>query len=466
MRMRERGIGNLPFIAVIVLLVLALALWFMAKDEADNLRGQRDKAKQAAAQADDQLVSASNAFDALVEVTGWTYPELQHTKTVYPAPDKIKDKIRTELYKQVEDIQKSSEAKLRARQYTIDKSNNQVRVTEGDPTVIQLYGTGLVRETVTVQGILNPLASQFNYAAKAVEKNNELFEQEFKNYTSRMSQHQTKITDLASKYDTDVASKQQQFDTEKSRADDMQDQVNSLSATNDSLQVMASKVKTDSDRTIALLERERNAWKNRAIAEKVRKELALAEDPKDGEVLVADQRRGLVFINRGRRHKVSRGTRFTVWRPGKGNIREDIARVRVINVDDTKSTARILEWINRRVPVAQGMNISNPFYDPYKKLRCYIYGDLRTYPTDVAKRRLAESGVTVANRLDESIDIIVLGEPPVTLGEDIEDEAEAEAAAKRQTMERDRRLREIMNKAISIGAIVVNERVLRTFIEY
>ena len=50
--MRERGSGNLPFIAVLVLLVLVLALWFMAKDEADNLKAQRDRARQDAAQAD------------------------------------------------------------------------------------------------------------------------------------------------------------------------------------------------------------------------------------------------------------------------------------------------------------------------------------------------------------------------------------------------------------------------------
>ena len=119
-----------------------------------------------------------------------------------------------------------------------------------------------------------------------------------------------------------------------------------------------------------------------------------------------------------------------------------------------------------RVPVAQGMNISNPFYDPHRTLKVYIYGDLKQYPTDVAKRRLAESNVIVARRLDDTVNVIVLGEPPVTVAEDIEDEAEAKQAEKQARVERDRRLKEVIEKARVIGAIVVTEDVLRTFIEY
>jgi hypothetical protein len=54
----------------------------------------------------------------------------------------------------------------------------------------------------------------------------------------------------------------------------------------------------------------------------------------------------------------------------------------------------------------------------------------------------------------------------VTVAEDIEDEAEAAMAEKQARVERDRRLKEVIEKARVIGAIVVTEGVLRTFIEY
>jgi len=54
----------------------------------------------------------------------------------------------------------------------------------------------------------------------------------------------------------------------------------------------------------------------------------------------------------------------------------------------------------------------------------------------------------------------------VTVAEDIEDEAEAQMAEKQARVERDRRLKEVIEKARVIGAIVVTEDVLRTFIEY
>ena len=466
MRMRERGIGNLAFIAVIVLFVLALGLWFMAKDEADNFKAKYDQERMTSSAQRDKLVSARNAYDAMVEVLGYAWPELQRKEDAYPDPGRLKEKIRTELTKVTEDIKQRSRANTRARVYQFPTGTMGVEVTPGDMTTVTLYATAHVKETATVAAILEPLGGQFEYAAKVIEANNAQFETEYATYKTRVGELTGKISQVQSKYEADVSSKGQQFDTQKTRADDMQDQVNTLSAANDALQTDKARIEEEAGKKVRVLERDRNAWMQRALNEKTKKEVALKEDPKDGEVLYAAPRRSLVFINRSRRHKVANGTRFTVWRAGRGNIREDIAIVRVIEVDRTKSTARVLKRLNARVPVAQGMNISNPFYDPHRRLKVYVYGDLKQYPTDVAKRRLAESNVTVASRLDDTANVIVLGEPPVTVAEDIEDEAEAQMAEKQARVERDRRLKEVIEKARSIGAIVVTEDVLRTFIEY
>ena len=111
------------------------------------------------------------------------------------------------------------------------------------------------------------------------------------------------------------------------------------------------------------------------------------------------------------------------------------------------------------------MNISNPFFDPHGKLRAYIFGDLKKYTTEVARRRLAAAGVSVARHLDDTVNIIVLGEPRVTI-EDIEDEEDAEAINRKRNLERSKRLDEVLEKARSINALVVSEAALQTFIDF
>ena len=112
------------------------------------------------------------------------------------------------------------------------------------------------------------------------------------------------------------------------------------------------------------------------------------------------------------------------------------------------------------------MNISNPFYDPHKKLRAYIAGDLKAYPTSIAKRRLAAAGIEVSRSLDKNVNIIILGEPPVGAIMDAGDEAEAALAERQAEVARAKRLNDIIARARAIGAVVVTEGVLATFIAY
>jgi len=147
------------------------------------------------------------------------------------------------------------------------------------------------------------------------------------------------------------------------------------SAKIDGLETEISTVKQETERSKRTFEREIAALNNRIITEKELKAIALAEDPKDGEVLAVGSR-GTVHINLGRAHKVSAGTKFMVWRPGKGNVREDFAVVRVFKVDRTRCEARVIERKDPR-PVTEGMNVSNPFYDPKGELTVYIYGEVQ-----------------------------------------------------------------------------------------
>lgn len=469
MRMRERGVGNMTFIIVLVILVIAIGMFFVKSDTASSNLKRFDDMKKERDAAREKLFDAGDAYDALNEVLGLGIPELTHAPTtdVFPEKAVIKDKVSTWLMAQVTEIGQASQAKIKARQYQIDKTSNVVKVAEtGDTTTITLYGSPFVKETITVAGFVQPLGAQFRYAAKAIEDNNTQFETEYKTYQTQLAALQQRITESGAQFQNDIASKAQLYDTEKTRADQMQDQVNQATAKIDSLSSDVSSLKTTFEKDTRTSARERQALLDRIRADKTKMEIALKEDPKDGEVLVANAKQGLVWLNRGRNFRIAPDMKFRVWRVGKGNVRENIAEVEVIDVGETSATARIVKQINLRVPVAEGMSFSSPFYDPFKKLRVHIAGNLRYYPSDLAKRRLAESGCVVAERLDDTVDVVILGEPAVDLGIDAASPEEAAAAEEKAKAQRAARVRETMETAATLGAVVVTEEVLQTFIEY
>jgi hypothetical protein len=443
----------------------------MKSDDASTWQAEAARLKAQNAQSIEILDGARKAYGAWVEIAGLGINELQPKeeggKTVYPTAALIKDKVSQWMMDQAAELATKSTAKVKNRQYQVDRTGNTVRVTEtGDTTSIQLFGTPFVKETITFQGFLAPLASQFAYAAKAIEDNNGMFETEYKSYQTRTAQLQAKVNEQATQFQTDVASKAQAFDTEKTRADQMQDQVNQASAKNDESQAKIQALVAEFSKSKRMSDIEKQALLSRIINEKNKMEIAMKEDPKDGEVLVADARQGLVFLDKGKNFRVAPNMKFRVWRIGKGNVRENVAEVEVIDVGDTSATARVTKLFSARVPVAQGMSFSSPFYDPHKKLRVHIYGNLRYYPSDLAKRRLAESGCAVAERLDDTVNVVILGEPAVDIEAEAGTPEEAAANEEKAKAQRAARIREVMETSATLGAIVVTEDVLQTFIQY
>ena len=96
----------------------------------------------------------------------------------------------------------------------------------------------------------------------------------------------------------------------------------------------------------------------------------------------------------------------------------------------------------------------------------HIFGSLTFGDAEVVIRQLQAAGANVSRYLDKGVDVIVLGEPPVSDGEDLDDEEDPPAAAKARSMTRDAQLDRVLEKARSIGATVVTERVLRSFMDY
>lgn len=464
MRTRERGIGNLPFIAVLVLFIIAVAMFFVTKDQADKFKASNADLVAARDLLNQQLNDGQNAYDALIEVFNFPNPELRRDKEGgFPKSDVVGSKAREALFKIAENITRAGELRLSSKNYQIPPGQNVIQETDGDVTLIKLYQIGLSQDTITVKQMLDPLAGQFEYMGKIARENNDKYETELSSSRNQISTMQTTIASNQQAYQTDLATKQATLESAGQEKTQLQDTVSSQAAKIDNVETEIATVKQDLERSQRTAAREIAALENRVIIEQEKKAIALAEDPKDGKVLAVSNK-GTVFIDLGRVHKLSAGTKFKVWSAGKGNVREDYAIVRVFRVDRTSSEARVIEKLDTR-PLTKEMSVSNPFYDPKQPLKIYIYGDLKSYPTDVAKRRLAASGVSIGSSLDDTIDIIVLGEPPV-VSEEVVDEEEAAVQERKASMERARRLNHIMDRAKAVGAIVVSEKVLATFIDY
>ena len=463
MRMHERGVGNMPFIALLVLLIVALAMFFMANDKADKATTAQAAAKQAEIDARNRADLAGSAYDALVEVLGANLPALARTEARFPTGPEIQAAVRGWLETQVAALKQAGQTTLSAKNYQPNAEEGVIIETQGDTVVIKAANFASSADTHTVAGILSSLPRALSFIGKVARENNEKFENALTNLRGEVANKDAALQNAQSTYSTDLAQKQAQLDQRGQELSQVQDSLQEATARIDVLETERATVQADAERNDRTLRRELQALTDALRNERERKALALAEDPKDGELLVVGSR-GTVHINLGRLNKVSRGTMFKVWTVGQGGLREDYAVVRVIAVDDTRSEATIVQRLNTR-PVTAGMYVSNPFYDPRATLRVHIYGDLKDYPTEVAKRRLAQSGVQIAEALDDTVDVIVLGEPSV-VSEDVVDEEDAAMAERKAEFERERRLSRVLERAAAIGAIVVTEDVLRTFVEY
>jgi len=480
MRNRERGIGNMAFISVLILFVVSTALAFVWRDEGEwypdwqlrvSRRSRGENAKAAArtanANAADADLEAQNwqkAYNAMKEVVGMTDASIEGGVGKVPNPDDIKKFVRGKLFAKGKEVEAAAAVNLNTSNYAVDASKGTIEKTEGDTVTLKVFSLATAQDTITVQQLIDYYPTPLVNVKEIAETNNQKNTQTHQRLTQELAAKNQSLEQIGSAYDEDKTLKQGVIDKQKNDLSSLRETVESQTAKLDAAATQVEQTKQEAEREVRQLQLEVSALQNRLRNEQIRKELALREDPSDGEVLAVSNTYGTVWIGLGRRQRVSRGTKFQVWRAAKGDVRQNIAVVEVIRVADTRAECKIIRQMST-TRVTAGMQVSNPFFDPSQQLTAFIFGNLRTYPNEVAKRRLAASGITVARYLDDRIDIIILGEPPVSI-EEVYDEEEAESIRRKQQLERSKRLDEILEKARSINALVVTEETLATFIEF
>ncbi|MHC4933769.1 MAG: hypothetical protein ACYTGV_16440, partial [Planctomycetota bacterium] len=97
MRMRERGIGNLPFIGVLVLFVVAVALWFVAKDQADTFKQKNVDLAKSVNDSNTKVVALEDSYNELVDVFGVEAADLVAKDQIAAKKEVIRKKVRDYL---------------------------------------------------------------------------------------------------------------------------------------------------------------------------------------------------------------------------------------------------------------------------------------------------------------------------------------------------------------------------------
>jgi len=194
----------------------------------------------------------------------------------------------------------------------------------------------------------------------------------------------------------------------------------------------------------------------------------------DGRILMAVPGDPVVYIDRGRKDRLTLGLEFAVY-SAKSGIPEDgraKARVEVVSIADASAECRIVEVFGNEVILEDDL-IANPIYDPNRPLSFLVVGDFdldrdgRIDPSGAQKIEalVADWGGTLATELTALTDFVVLGAAPPqprAVGDLTPEQQQAGARAR----DRYQRYQSVVSAANSLGVPILTQDVFIQFLGY
>ncbi len=129
----------------------------------------------------------------------------------------------------------------------------------------------------------------------------------------------------------------------------------------------------------------------------------------DGKLVAADSASaGFVVIDRGTKHSLRKGMRFTVFaqRASKNVIK---GMVEVVRMDERLATCRVLDEKDRNDPLIDGDLIHNPVWDADRVRSFAIRGDFRRFSRDELARFIEATGGRIDTEPKVGTDFLVAG---------------------------------------------------------
>jgi len=388
----ERGmIFALVAIALLVCLCAGLVYGIVtAQNELEKIKGRIPQLEEELEQAKENMITAQTKAAAYAKlITGTEDVDPDRVKH-----DMMRDTVRDHISKMYEGL---LGRKLPLR---------------SDYTALEQVIKDLTDAALIVSQSFALWERTLDERAQEAARERENLREEKKAHRSRVDELDKKISDLQGR----LREQMRRYEEEVKRL-------------NDKIQQLRTRL--EEERKKAKLE----ASELRSMISILRSRLryVLAKKPKDyrwadpdGQVLKADMRSGLCWVDLGKRDRILPGMIFEIFRQGKGGQRVFKGRIEIRRVMEDISECSILEVNDpKEDPLVKGDYLLSPLYDKRRgKMRVVFIGDFKSpfYTRYQLTKKLRELNIVVERKVTPYTDYVILGANP----ENVEDYKKAE----------------------------------------
>jgi len=357
---------------VIFLIVLVLSLagftYIAWKDKAD-VESKRDKFEQESKDLTVQLEKAQLETLSLSKIVGFR----DDTAGALSSIGTIKERI------------------------DLLKPDFQDHILSADTTIEQVVSGLLEAHNLAVrQG--NEKATQLDTEIKTREQCQEKLRTITADKDSTIMQLETSLSDEQQRSANQKDEYNQRIANQQTQIDDLGNRIREVEA------------RAESEKQLA--QKEVSTLKARIMSLSKKLEVLKEPDLPDGSVIAAAQQTGtgLVSIDVGGRDLLRRGTKFDVFRYGKGGELVLKGRIIVRDVDRDTSVCGVVETVDELDPIVKGDVIVNPLFARNME-RTYVL--LGRFPGSLNKGFISDRLKTLGGSVDENVssntDFLVLG---------------------------------------------------------
>lgn len=379
--------GAVHILFLIVTLIIALAgwgLWFMQLQENETLEANAAAAQATAEDATTKLVFAEGAYQEVARYVGAPMPSTVNFAEDYRnTPAKEHYKTWTQ---QVDQAMQSLPARIEDRAARVDNllqawepiiSRYQAMKTEKGQLETQV-----ANKNSQIQSLQEAAAQKDAQHVQTVEQAQLAAQRDQARLATQLEQVRTENTSFA----------------ERART------------LNDGIETVREEANSERQRHLVVektMDGQVQNMKNKLTLERER------ETP-DGEVLAVDPILKTVFIDVGGKNFLRRGTRFKVYRTGKGDEKIHKGWIRVVDVADSRAECRVDEVSHPR-GVEAGDWIYNPYFNPSVKSEdkqhfAFVGQISGRYTREILESMLERRGAVIDPNVTIETDFLVVGQ--------------------------------------------------------
>lgn len=294
---------------------------------------------------------------------------------------------------------------------------------EKSMAVAGLKDTNLIAEVRRLQAELKSAETRISNAEASAKSAQDAQQKAIEEKAGAEARFNESVTELKSRLDEVIAKNAGFGETVKGQTTVLEDQLKAVrTASQGEIGVLGSQIDQKNKEIESLNKRIRDLQQRTQTRSAIDSSL----EPK-GRIVSILSDRGLVYINRGRAHRIQPGMTFLVGDRITGLSKDEEgelqgkAVVEVINVLESSSVARIVKS-TRGNSVIEGDAIFNTAYDPNVNFKFVVFGEFdidNTGTASVSDRRrietlITQAGGSVVPELSYDTDFLVLSSEPKT----------------------------------------------------